>query len=199
MDETPSDPGNVDQYLQMEGLIQALGASSADQEKRDTLNKQIQMAQMLRQGPNMPHGQFIPGSHGGVYVAPNALQDAASVANYGAATLSDRHALDQMNSMNDTEAQNRQKIMAMILSQNGGMRPPMAGSDVSGAINDIQPASVNMPPPPVAPSGGQDMSQILHMIYPNMRKKSPPAPGYDIQDNGAYDQAGNPVMAIGPT
>lgn len=138
-----TDPGNVSNYMQNQQLMQQLGAGSADLEKRAALDKQMMMAKYLGGGPNMPKGQHIPGYMGGVYVAPNALQDTGAAAQYIIGGLAGQKAATEELGMAQREARSRTAIMDMI-SRNS-MQPPMYSPDMSNVQNPLE--NYNFGPP----------------------------------------------------
>jgi hypothetical protein len=125
------DPSNPDSTSRMQALTKQLGASSADQEKLDAIRRQSALSAYLRGGPDIPHGQYIPGYHGiGTYVRPNALQYLGAGLHYANAAQQGQAAIDKEQAMAEHEAQNRTAIMSLILeaekakqAQGMGARP----------------------------------------------------------------------------
>lgn len=147
---TLADMGLDDQFgpdPEAEMLYQALSSNSANDEKRENLKHQIMLANMLRQGPEMPEGHQTRGDHGGVYVAPNALQIGGSVMNH----ILGLHQMQDVSNKADQLAQGSQDARTRMLAAlikahsqpgpSGGIQmPPQGGS-----------------PPPMQPPGGQQL------------------------------------------
>jgi hypothetical protein len=142
-------------------LYGGVGANSANQEKRTTLQDQMKLAQQVRGGMPQAKGTFIPGKGGGVYVGASGLQNAADMAQYVMGYKQAKDALDKQGQLDTNDQQTRQKMIANIIRQNvntdqsqnpdiqalGGQVPSMGGNTAPSSMGPPGGA----PPPPQPP------------------------------------------------
>lgn len=122
----------------LQDLAYSLGQNSADEEKMQNLYKQMQLAQQLRGvGASIPRGQHIPGFMGGVYVAPNALQDIGAAAGDVMSYRQGKNALGQANDIADDQQAARTKMLAAIL------RSRMGGAQQDPQMESFDPSKIN--------------------------------------------------------
>ena len=195
-----ADPGNMMDTFQLQQLMDALGSTGADAEKRANISQQMELAQMLRGGANMPSGRFIPGMHGGVYVAPSPFQDAAALLNQYAGMKGMQGAVGEGQKLTESEAMARQKTMAAVLAMMD--RAPLQGvNPVIGQDPNVQISGGgagtpggNTAPAPVAPAAPSPSAPAAGtMTNPNAASVFPPHPG--MQGYTMPDSALPPGMA----
>lgn len=131
-----TDPGNLDAFMQNQRIMQQLGGSSADIEKRAALDKQMQMARYLGAGADMPKGQHIPGYMGGVYVAPNVLQSLGAGGSHALGAIMAGKAAQQEQEMARQEAINRTRIMEMYAREH--QQSPLLSPDIEALRTNMQ-------------------------------------------------------------
>lgn len=114
---------------QVQSLTGTLGGISAIPEQNNALEKQMEMAKLLREGPTQPQGTHIaPGS---VYVGPNALQSAAAGLNQYNSMMMDKKAIDKMTS-NAGQLQKARTDYMDLMSRVLGGQPSAGQGDPQG-------------------------------------------------------------------
>lgn len=94
----------------MNSLIQALGANSADQEKQHNLEQQAKLAQAIRSF-RQPQGHMM----GQIYAAPSGLETLGSDALQLVGNQKGQDAINQMGQVAQGQQDARTKMLAAIL------------------------------------------------------------------------------------
>jgi hypothetical protein len=116
-------------------LANQMGGISAVPEQNSALEKQIAMANMLREGPVQQQGTHI--SPGSVYVGPNALQSIGSGVDQGMAMgMQSKINKALMQNANNQQGA-RTAYMKMIADHLRGTQPQMPGQPMQGAPGGV--------------------------------------------------------------
>jgi hypothetical protein len=154
---TPSAGGGGMSDIDYMMLASQLGGTSADAEKRAILAKQMEMAQTLREGAQMPRGQYIPGYKGvGVYVPPSPWQQANAVLGQVLGAQMGKKYLGQEQDITAEEAQNRTNVMKMLAQhlRNQQQSQQYAQANQPQLQDIAMPNAQNMPTPNFNITGG---------------------------------------------